>query len=30
MTNYQIAVWLGYIGISFILGYLCAKCEDQD
>lgn len=30
MTNYQLAVWLGYIGIAFILGYLCGKYDEQD
>jgi hypothetical protein len=30
MTNYQLAVWLGFIAMSFTLGFYCGKYDEQE
>lgn len=29
MTNYQLAVWFGFIALAFTLGYLIGKYDDK-
>jgi hypothetical protein len=30
MTQYQFSIWLGFIVISFVLGFYCGKYDEQE
>lgn len=30
MTQFQFCVWLGFIVLSFVLGFYCGKYDEQD